>query len=401
MIKKRERIEQAYLKSQELLHQLKTEYGFIASVNNVSNYKRIWSRDGVTLGLASLATGDKELIKTFEKTLLTLKKFQDTTGRIPSNVSLNKISRVSYGTTVGRVDATIWYIIGITQLILQTNNQKFFQEFRDSLKKAFFYLECLELNGKGLLYIPQGGDWSDEYINHGYVLFDQVLYYLALDSYAKITKEPEIIKRRNHLKKVIAVNYFPSQENLTNPNVYNKLLFEKSLKLCKTSLTVAYFTSYSVSCHTANFANSLLLLSGILESEQEEKLQKNIQKTFMHSDFPIIPAFYPVIDKKDLSWHELENNFLFNFKNQPYNYQNGGLWPWIQGFFLASLRSSTMEKELYLKSWAEVLARDDFIFPEYYHGKNHQAKGVMKIGHSAAGYILAYNSIIKNKKVFL
>jgi hypothetical protein len=32
-----------------------------------------------------------------------------------------------------------------------------------------------EFNNKGLLYVPLSGNWADEYITDGYVLYDQLL----------------------------------------------------------------------------------------------------------------------------------------------------------------------------------------------------------------------------------
>ena len=56
-----------YKKAIELLKENSTEKGFLASNTNKTNYKRVWSRDGVVQGLASLMSGDKDLIKTFKK----------------------------------------------------------------------------------------------------------------------------------------------------------------------------------------------------------------------------------------------------------------------------------------------------------------------------------------------
>jgi len=355
-------IDETYKESIKLLNRLVTDEGFTASADRVQNYKRIWSRDGVVVGLASLLDENKNLINHFKKTLNTLKKYQDDTGRIPSNVSLNEKGYISYGTTVGRVDATIWYIIGVTQLALKTKDKTFLNKYKKSVDKALFYLKCLELNGKGLIYIPQGGDWADEYINHGYVLFDQVLYYLALDGYYKITKDKKVLKKVKLLKNLILINYLPKKENLDSPYVYNKLLFEKSLSSCKLSLPMPYFTSHSTSCGVANFANSVLLLSDILEDKEEKKIKEYIKSVFLDGKFAILPAFYPVIKRKDQNWVELENNFLFNFKNNPYEYQNGGLWPWINGFFLSTLGKKDKDGIKYLEQFAKILKKDGYYF---------------------------------------
>ena len=114
--------QEARQESIKLLHELITNVGFLAAKEDVENYERIWSRDGVVAGIASLLIKDEKLITTFKKTLDVLREHQDETGRIPSNVTPRK-GHVSYGTTVGRVDATIWYIIGVVAVATLTNDE--------------------------------------------------------------------------------------------------------------------------------------------------------------------------------------------------------------------------------------------------------------------------------------
>jgi len=150
-------IEEAKDKSLELLHKLVTDKGFVASSVDTDNYRRVFSRDGVIAGISSLYFDIFELNEAFKRTLFTLRDYQDKSGRIPSNVSLDGES-ISYGTTVGRIDATIWYIIGCCKYYRHTGDKNFVMEMRDSINKCLFYLDCLELNGRGLIYVPPGGD---------------------------------------------------------------------------------------------------------------------------------------------------------------------------------------------------------------------------------------------------
>ena len=53
------------------------------------------------------------------------------------------------------------------------------------LEKAVKYLESTwEDNCCGLLYIPRAGNWADEYLQEGFVLYDEVLWFLALRKYS-------------------------------------------------------------------------------------------------------------------------------------------------------------------------------------------------------------------------
>jgi len=389
--------DEAREKSIALLYDLATKDGFLASKKNVENYERVWARDGVVAGLASLMSEETALADTFIRTLPTLAAHQAETGRIPSNV-VPKTGKTSYGTTVGRVDATLWYVIGVCAVAVMRNDRSFFEEYRASVERALFYLSCLELNGRGLLYIPQGGDWADEYINHGYVLFDEMLYYFALRAYAELTHDARAKEKYENLRELIRVNYFPTAEKAKSPWVYHEALYAYALREYTPPLPAAYFTNHSMRFHVDSFAVSLLLLSDLFDAEAREAIRAHAQKTCTHDAFPIIPAFHPVITPESPEWEHLRLNFLYEFRNKPNHYHNGGLWPLVHGFFLASFPPA--QGMPHLDAFAKVLARDSYIFPEYYEGETFEALGTHPLGFSASAYIIAYESLVHGKTPF-
>jgi len=164
-----------YRQAIQLLHACSTEDGFLASRTDRDNYRRVWARDGVIVGLAALMSRDQDLIETLRRTLLTLTQYQGPHGEIPSNVDTTA-NRVSYGGTTGRIDADLWYVIGCGQYWRASGDDEFLEQVLPALEKVRFLLGAWEFNNRGLLYIPQTGDWADEYIHHGYVLYDQLLY---------------------------------------------------------------------------------------------------------------------------------------------------------------------------------------------------------------------------------
>ncbi|HQU08053.1 MAG: hypothetical protein B7X04_03500 [Parcubacteria group bacterium 21-54-25] len=390
--------EEAKEKSVALLHGLQTTSGFLASKENVENYERVWARDGVIAGLASLLVDNASLIETFKQTLITLETHQDETGRIPSNV-VPSTGKTSYGTTVGRIDATLWYVIGVCAVAAHGGDRAFFDAHKASVDRALFYLDCLELNGRGLLYIPQGGDWADEYINHGYVLFDEMLYYIALSAYAAQTNNQKTLAKRDHLRALIRINYFPTAAHKDNPLVYHPALYAYALHDYTPPLPAAYFTNHSIRFHVDAFAISLLLLSDVIDQEARESVRASLRATYGHNTFPIIPAFHPVITPESPEWEHLRLNFLYEFRNKPNQYHNGGLWPLVHGFFLAS--SPKIQGLEELDAFAEVLARDGYIFPEYYHGETFEALGTRSLGFSASAYLIAYEAVVHGKTPFI
>jgi len=268
---------------------------------------------------------------------------------------------------------------------------------KESVDKALFYLRCLELNGKGLVYIPYGGDWADEYINHGYVLFDQILHYFALDGYARISDDKKIAGQRDMLKQIIYTNYLPKQEHKGSEYVCNERLFKESLSEYRPPFPIPYFSSHSVHYHVDNFANALLLISDISSVDEDEMLRKVIVDMFLSDDFKILPAFHPVIEEGDEKWERLQKAYVFEFRNKPYRYHNGGLWPLVTGFFIASFGEKGGNL---LEQFGRVLKDGGFVFHEYYHGKTHEPFGVTSLGFSASSYIIAHKAVWDGEKVF-
>ncbi len=95
-----------------LLRRAVTPHGFVASVQDVTNYQRVWTRDGVITGLAALGSGEAALIYTFGDTLRTVFSHQHPVGFFPSNVD-PQTGKASYGGNCGRVDNVSWAVIGL------------------------------------------------------------------------------------------------------------------------------------------------------------------------------------------------------------------------------------------------------------------------------------------------
>lgn len=126
---------EGYRRALDLLHRALTPAGFLASVSDVANYRRIWARDGVIAGLAALTTGDDALYDGLRRTLDTLADHQGPHGEIPSNVGEDG-KRVSYGGRVGRVDAPLWYVIGVCRYASRTGDEAFAARHRPAMDRA-------------------------------------------------------------------------------------------------------------------------------------------------------------------------------------------------------------------------------------------------------------------------
>jgi len=212
----------AYDQAIALLKEVSTERGFLASANDITNYRRIWARDGVICGLAALMDGDEQLVKTFRETLITLSDHQHHLGNIPSNVFFDKNGvKLSFGGLAGRVDTISWFIIGVCNYAQITNDVAFAKAHVDNINKGFNLLEAWEFNNNHLMYVPRSGNWADEYITEGYILYDQLLRVWALRAFNALFPSIENEEKIVRITRKISENY--RKRKTTNEPIIREL----------------------------------------------------------------------------------------------------------------------------------------------------------------------------------
>ena len=384
----------SYTKAIELLHSCSSSDGFLASAENTSNYKRVWARDGVICGLAALASGDENLIITFENTLETLANNQHKNGTIPSNVlvTVNE-TQVSYGGLAGRVDAVTWFVIGICQYAFYKKDSSFVSKYDSNIQKCLPLLEAWEFNNQHLIYVPLSGNWADEYITDGYVLYDQLLRIWALRSYNYFQKNDEITSKIENIEHQIVVNFTPNEiVPKYHERAYNELQF-KGFMPCSFS-PAGYKTQFDA------FANALVLLLNIGSDDFQNEILKTFETIINETDLKLIPAFWPPIQESDLDWNLLKNNCKYEFRNYPYEFHNGGSWSMVNGFYGLALLSKNQKENAsqVLNSINSANEIEDFSFFENFNTKTSKPNGVAFCAWSAAAAVFLHQNIHTNFK---
>jgi len=387
----------AYTKAIDLLHQVATPNGFLASAENTTNYKRVWARDGVICGLAALASGDAQLIATFRNTLETLAKHQHPIGTIPSNVLISDSeTEVSYGGLAGRVDAVTWFVIGICQYAFYKNNTSFVKQYTPEIEKCLSLLQAWEFNNKHLLYTPLSGNWADEYITDGYVLYDQLLRIWALKSYNHFAKSDTISTKIENIMQQVEVNFLPNSiGEKYHERAYNEVVFQDFMP-CSFSPS-GYKTNYDA------FAHSLALLLHIGSKDYQKKMLNYSNQLAENTTLGLLPAFWPPVFETDEHWNLLKNNCKYEFRNHPYEFHNGGSWPMVNGFFgLALVTNHETEKaSALLEKINQANAQFDFSFYENFNTQTSEPNGVALCAWSAAATVLVHQSLNTNFKILV
>ena len=376
-------------KALSVLHKAIRPEGLLALATDdiTENYTRVWARDSMMAGYAGILAGDLAVIAAMKSSLDTLLANQSPLGVIPSNVAVGKSTRVSYGGTAGRVDATLWYIVGVLLYYKQSDDYDFLAQHREGLRKAMLTVEYWEYNHKHLIYTPLSGNWADEYPLHGYTLYDNCLRLWGLELYGDLVSSDHQQKEAA-VRSAIVDNYFFPSDNTTH---YHGSLYQKTAKsLGSAPYPLAAFNParyYDIfDCGGVGLA----LMLGLFDESRIAPLVDYLRSVTDDIGSMLIPAFWPVIHPGDPLWADVEMNYAYDFKNRPHHFHNGGIWPIMMGWLSLGLKevgSTDLRQEL-AGAYLNICEAEQFAFSEYITSDSLQPAGKAPLCYSAAGLIM-------------
>jgi hypothetical protein len=230
-------------------------------------------------------------------------------------------------------------------------------------------LNALEYNGRHLIYVPVGGNWADEYIYDGYILYDQVLRAWTLRLAGETFGETAWGDKAEQIELAIEERYWPRGEA------------DRRYPLAAFTPTVTHDVFDLAAC-------SLLAVAGIARRLTGIALDWIDARFLSRSALP--PAFHPVIDETHPSWPALTRYHLHEFRNRPHEYHNGGIWPIWLGWLALGLAHSDRPAPLgRLRTLVSERVRplETFAFDEYLHGATGAPGGVTHMAYSATGLL--------------
>jgi glycogen debranching enzyme len=106
-------------------------------------------------------------------------------------------------------------------------------------------------------------------------------------------------------------------------------------------------------------------------------------------------VLHPLIHPGNKDWCEYYRN---NNLNMPEQYHNGGIWPFVGGFYVAALVKSGRREQAaqILEKLAEVNrqgVKEEWEFNEWCHGGTGRPMGYPYQAWSAGMYVFAYHSV--------
>lgn len=275
-------------------------------------YPEPYTRDLLISILGIAVSGNEELLESIRKVLETLAKNQTVRGHISSLVH-DSDDR-------GASDTTPLFLLGVGIYRQVINDPDFLKE---AVQKALVWMEYQSPSDMYLVAQQPTSDWRDEQWVLGSGLFVNTLVY----SFLKILNQSERAD-----KVYQEMNRFTITGGIIHHHVHEGLVLKHK----------PYYAFWSYKIYSSErfdlLGNCLAILSGIASPTRANEMVSWIEaecdamknKGLLAVDLP--PNFFPFTNPVDPDWHDRYSEF-----NNPGEYHNGGIWPFICGFYIAAL----------------------------------------------------------------
>lgn len=352
------------------------------------HYASIFGRDAAICSLGMLVSGDKHIIKYAKSSLMTLAKYQAPNGQIPKFVKPEK-KEVDFWYS-GCIDATLWWLIAIDfyQRSLPDDNIK--KKLDKKIKLALYWLRCQEHQGLYLLQQNEASDWADIMPRSGFVLYTNALWYYV----KKLYQIPDIQKTKYYFRYI-----FSPFEKMLPDNRRARILAHYIKSGEEPGIFYLSFVNLSFWGPELDvYGNILAMLLGLSPVSRSLKRVGELIALKANEPYPVKSVVFPVRQNSPL-WRTYMERYEQNF---PYQYHNGGIWPYVAGFWILLLHRLRKTNPAWreLERFAEMNRINNWEFNEWFHGKTGKPMGMAGQSWNASMFILAFHCLKNNARIF-
>ncbi len=345
-------------------------------------YPEPYTRDLMVCSLGVLISQEKKLLKSFKRVLETLANNQSQHGHIPSLVH-DKKDR-------GASDTTPLFLMAVALYRKATGDEPFLKE---AVGKAMQWMEYQSPSDRLIVAQLPTSDWRDEQWVLGYGLYVNTVVYTYLKLFGLYEKAAQLQQEMGR---------FAIMAERQSRHVHEGLVLKYK----------PYYAMWSYKVYRSErfdlLGNSLAILSGIASKTRAKEIViwietecKNL-KTNQDLAVDLPPNFFPYIRPDEPDWVKRYEKY-----NQPGEYHNGGIWPFICGFYIAALVAAGRYKlaEKKLVALTNLIrhsraAEVDFGFNEWHKAQDGAPCGQDWQSWSAAMYLYAAHCTETRKTPF-
>lgn len=367
-----------------------TPHGILAASRTEAavarRYTRIFGRDAAICVMAMCGSGVPALEQGAVASLDALAAQQAANGQIPKYVDPEGQDADFW--YLGCIDATLWWLIAVDHV--RRHGQVGATHWADGVQRAIGWLLAQEHQHFRLLQQNEASDWADIMPRSGYVLYTNALWFDVKRRFA-IAQADETRHHFNHL-------FNPFQRDL--PEYHRARLLQHYARRGRRDpgLYLSFVNLAVVGDEGDVFGNVLAIQAGLADEAMAHSIVNTIEGARASDPYPVRVVLHPLSPQHEL-WRAYMGRHRQNLVHQ---YHNGGIWPFVGGFWAMALAKLGLEAE----GWAELakLARanelDGWHFTEWFHGRTLAPMGMAGQSWNAATFLLARRALEGDAKAW-
>jgi glycogen debranching enzyme len=282
---------------------------------------------------------------------------------------------------------------------------------REAIREVLRWYEYQDVDQTGLLSMQESSDWQDLFCTRGKGLYLNCLYVMALRCATELFEREEADRLRHRAALVaerINAYFWYRGDKDTRRHLANTFstvgtperdsmgrwreMPEKQY-LTHESYYLPYLGFRTLGEWFDSFGNILAILAGVADRRRSEIILDFISR---HSlDTWPLRSLTPAVRPGDPDWRN-----YYGSLNAPHHYHNGGVWPFLGGFYVAALVEAGRADSaaLALRNLAQLNQCGQF--NEWHHGESGVPMGARDQAWSAGMYLFACECV-RNGRVAL
>lgn len=378
-------VERCAAESLLLLERNLTPQGVLAASRTdaaeARSYTRVFGRDAAICVLAMAGSDVEALERGAVASLDSLAAMQAGNGQIPKYVDPQGNDADFW--YLGCIDATLWWLIAVDHVRRHGKLPGMAERWQPHVQRAIQWLLAQEHQRFFLLQQNEASDWADIMPRSGFVLYTNALWYRV-----KLLYElPALEETHYHFNQLFnpfrgelpeyrrgrLMSHY-ARRGQRNPGLYLSFV---NLSFCGDEGDV--------------FGNVLAMLYGLAGDSMAESIVKTLRAAAATTPYPARAVTRP-IGLHDELWRAYMGRHK---QNLPHQYHNGGIWPFIGGFWTMALalqgKKDLAHEEL--AKLAQVNSLNDWRFTEWFHGQSLVPMGMAGQSWNAAAFLMAKEAV--------
>jgi hypothetical protein len=138
------------------------------------------------------------------------------------------------------------------------------------------------------------------------------------------------------------------------------------------------------------FGNLLAILFGLADGAMTQRILSVLEQEGVRELYPVRVVCEPIV-RHDTLWRPYMDRHR---QNLDWQYHNGGIWPFVGGFWVAALLASgeLVRARVDLAQLARANRLNQWQFNEWLHGRSGSPSGMPRQSWNAAAFLIAHRA---------